>query len=315
MRFLYLFFSSFLLLSPLHGFLFSRNSPPRNHYETLGVAPSAREDDIKKAYRNLAKKYHPDKNKNDPKAQEKFIAISNAYDVLSDASKRREYDFSLRQEQHQQQSDSRSKSYHHPASSFHHHRRGRRPGHFSFHFDTSGRGGKSTTFEYSFQQSEGSVSVFLLPLLFTLATLCMPCLCCCGALRLAKHIMYPSKPKEASYAQSPITVVPYSKQLLAANRNKIIVIPLTPQAAGTLSELSALFVTEPVVITTMPPVTSYRSGELSYGIVAFRKLGTRCVSFSGDVGDIHAWMHRLLGGEVAWENTEKMPTGVKKLAL
>jgi molecular chaperone DnaJ len=68
----------------------------KNYYEILGVSPSASKDEIKKAYRELAKKYHPDKNKNDKQAEEKFKEINEAYDVLSDDKKRKEYDIRLK---------------------------------------------------------------------------------------------------------------------------------------------------------------------------------------------------------------------------
>jgi len=64
----------------------------RDYYEVLGVKKSASADEIKKAYRALAKKYHPDKNPNDKVAEERFKEIQEAYDVLSDAQKRAEYD-------------------------------------------------------------------------------------------------------------------------------------------------------------------------------------------------------------------------------
>ena len=52
-------------------------------YATLGVSRTASTDDIKKAYRSLARKHHPDANPDDPKAEERFKEISHAYDVLS----------------------------------------------------------------------------------------------------------------------------------------------------------------------------------------------------------------------------------------
>ena len=61
-------------------------------YKTLGVAKNASEDEIKKAYRKLARQYHPDRNPDDPKAEEKFKEISAAHDVLADPEKRKEYD-------------------------------------------------------------------------------------------------------------------------------------------------------------------------------------------------------------------------------
>jgi len=61
-------------------------------YQTLGVARGASEKEIKSAYRKLAKELHPDKNKDNPKATERFSAVTNAYDLLSDADKRARFD-------------------------------------------------------------------------------------------------------------------------------------------------------------------------------------------------------------------------------
>ena len=65
----------------------------KDYYEILGVDRNASEQDIKKAYRRLARKYHPDLNKDDPKtAEEKFKEVNEAYQTLSDADKRAQYD-------------------------------------------------------------------------------------------------------------------------------------------------------------------------------------------------------------------------------
>ncbi len=64
----------------------------RDYYEILGVDRNASEDALKKAYRKLAIQYHPDKNPGDKEAEEKFKEIAEAYDVLSDAQKRAQYD-------------------------------------------------------------------------------------------------------------------------------------------------------------------------------------------------------------------------------
>lgn len=63
----------------------------RDYYEILGVSKSASQDELKKAYRKLAAKYHPDRNKS-PDAEDKFKAASEAYETLSDAQKRKMYD-------------------------------------------------------------------------------------------------------------------------------------------------------------------------------------------------------------------------------
>ena len=64
----------------------------RDYYEVLGVSRSADDNTIKKAYRKLAKKYHPDTNGGDPKAEQKFKEVTEAYNVLSDKEKRKLYD-------------------------------------------------------------------------------------------------------------------------------------------------------------------------------------------------------------------------------
>ena len=64
----------------------------KNFYEILGVPTSATPEEIKKAYRTLALKHHPDRNPGDMKAEEKFKELAGAYEIFSDPEKRREYD-------------------------------------------------------------------------------------------------------------------------------------------------------------------------------------------------------------------------------
>ena len=70
----------------------ARDYLDKDFYAVLGVTKTASADEIKKSYRKLAREFHPDANAGDPKAEEKFKEISEAYDVLSDDTKRREYD-------------------------------------------------------------------------------------------------------------------------------------------------------------------------------------------------------------------------------
>ncbi len=67
-------------------------TPKKDYYEILGVKKSASADDIRKAFRKLARKYHPDVNPGDKVAEEKFKTLSEANDVLSDPKKRKIYD-------------------------------------------------------------------------------------------------------------------------------------------------------------------------------------------------------------------------------
>jgi len=67
-------------------------APTKDFYAVLGVSSSASQDEIKKQYRRLAAKHHPDKNPNDAKSAERFKEISEAYTVLGDAEKRKQYD-------------------------------------------------------------------------------------------------------------------------------------------------------------------------------------------------------------------------------
>src|SRR5215831_1186634 len=64
----------------------------RDYYETLGVTREAKEEEIKKSYRKLARKYHPDLNPNNKQAEDRFKEIQEAYEVLSDPEKRSKYD-------------------------------------------------------------------------------------------------------------------------------------------------------------------------------------------------------------------------------
>ena len=64
----------------------------KDYYKILGVSENADKDELKSAFRKLAKKYHPDRNKDDESAKAKFQEVNEAYNVLSNESSRKEYD-------------------------------------------------------------------------------------------------------------------------------------------------------------------------------------------------------------------------------
>ena len=90
--------------------------PTRDPYELLGVPRKASGDDVRKAYRRLARQHHPDANRNDPEAEERFKEIQQAYEVLSNPEKRRQHDERLRASSRKSRGGSRTGTVRSPGS-------------------------------------------------------------------------------------------------------------------------------------------------------------------------------------------------------
>lgn len=125
-----------------------------DYYKVLGVERNATQDDIKKAYRKLARKYHPDLNPNDPTAKDKFQEINEANEVLSDPEKRKKYDAHGENWKHADEFEAQQQAYRAQQQA-----NGNRQGEYWYSTDgehfTSGFGGNASGFSDFFEELFG----------------------------------------------------------------------------------------------------------------------------------------------------------------
>lgn len=125
-----------------------------DYYKVLGVERNATQDDIKKAYRKLARKYHPDLNPNDPTAKDKFQEINEANEVLSDPEKRKKYDAYGENWKHADEFETQQQAYRAQQQA-----NGNRQGEYWYSTDgehfTSGFGGNASGFSDFFEELFG----------------------------------------------------------------------------------------------------------------------------------------------------------------
>jgi hypothetical protein len=313
----------------------------KTYYDILGVNKRASEQEIKKSYRELAKKYHPDKNKDDQNAQAKFIEVSNAYETLSDLARRREYDLSLSDSQAGPRGASRTFD--------------RRNPHFT-HFSSNPRQDPRTRKTYHFSSSNGdfhytsssdglaealgwmttilSVGIFLMPFI------CLCCsalplyglyLLCCG--RSKKSQQTTTSPSEAATGTSQ--TLPLLTKSALELEGRVLIVALSSEGYELVrKELKPIFLHDPVYFchcTTDPKTARSTSRKSSSSpklaqFVALQKHGKRYDLYpplggqkdsdeegeegsdaDSDSPSAVRWIERILEGQGRWRDVDQMP--------
>jgi len=312
----FIIFIVLLLISPMH--LLARES---SHYDTLGVKRGASESEIKKAFRKLSLKYHPDKNKHDPSAQEKFMKLADAYDVLSDSEKRRQYDLSQRVD-FQPRNDPRTGGmYHHSNRRYYYSKRSfGGPNRNSFTFTSSGGKFYFTSDSNQFTVEDGGVlavlgwivstAAFVLPLCF----IGCPLLAICGVWKLCSFCRRGSA--QASNVNSSALLPSLTHATLTRDK-RILIVALSPSAAVSLDRIRKKFLRDPILMCT---ATVDGRMNNKNDIIAFCKQGSKYTLFPPE-GPMHSsvevdsWIEKILNGEIPWESTATIPPHVKPNVL
>jgi hypothetical protein len=334
-------------LKTVEGLSWSRSAAPKTYYDILEVKTKATESEIKKSYRELAKKYHPDKNKDNPDAQAKFIEISNAYETLSDSVKRREYDYSLSDSDYGTNPHHHAYQRHNTAPPHYRHPSGSGSGsRSSFHFSSNPRGGSSyRTYHFSnprgnfqFSTEETSIELsswvstilgiilFLLPALFlcfpALSLYCLYRICCGSGQSRSPPTSVPSSDSSLTSSFLPLLTKPALEM-----EGRVIIVALTAEAANLIRKvLKPKFAHDPIYFcrsTTESSTSSRRqtrsmpANSLSQ-LIALYKHGRKYSvypppSSPQDEGTTPepsseiSWIERILEGQVKWTAVEEMP--------
>jgi hypothetical protein len=289
-----------------------------NHYDLLNVKSNANENDIKKSYRELAKKYHPDKNRDDPTAQDKFISLGAAYEVLSDAQKRQEYDLSLRGGGGGRGGGGRHHTQH--TQTFHHHRNPR-GGPRSFHFQSGaggggGAGGRSSSFHfessYEFPPVVSMILGFLL-LVLPLLMMCTPLLCIwfilwiCGFRKSSSVDEHEEaeevREKLSSHWQHDYLPTLTRRGLLADRRIVIAALSSNKEVLDAIRAVKSKYSRDPVYFAQCS-----RAVSPVHTVIAFCKQGKKfCLLPVADSSDMGSWIDKILNGEIKWESMDVLP--------
>eukprot|EP01041_Mallomonas_annulata_P007197 gene7197-14674_t len=331
------------------GVVLSLGNSSKSHYDVLRVKKNANLQQIKTSYRRLAKELHPDKNKNNPRAKDQFIEVSNAYEILSDDQKRSEYDQTLQfgTSNHHNGHNSHHPNHHAFQRGFHHEEEEpmyafRTPdGRIYFttksNFERSNMGQQyySSTFQMDFSEFP------LIGGIFAILLLAMQVLLCCSPiiglwaigrflswLTTKPTIMPPRKPRDSSSntninrntSTSTDTGHCLLEKTLPAyvpglkTNHLISIIPLHISQEIKLIKLQKKFLRDPINFFRMQiyPEENQDQG-LPYIAIALSKSGLKWTGCPKEV-ELEKWIVQVLNGEVAWESTDSLP-GVIDIAF
>jgi curved DNA-binding protein CbpA len=321
-------------------------------YDILGIKKKASEQEIKNSYRRLAKKYHPDKNRNDPRAQEKFIKISEAYETLSDANKRAQYDDSLQDPSTRNYHNDFTQHYNHdpPPGQYGQYNSQRPGGGPQFHFNTFQDGrGNSYTFSYSSNQHSsnfqsnsplGVLATIMLiigsvvTMIFSMFPFLLPILVV-YTLSSIFSFVYNFIRKKASKSNhsgssnnnnvmNPSASIqqkdlPVFDSCIVKTEKKFIIIALNTRSSDYLKKLSKSFQKDPLYFCK---IKDPKFND-ACGIIALKKAG-RSFTFvpmlqynepESDISAVRVWLEKIIGGQCEWSTSDNLPSRFSELIV